>query len=75
MNDALFLFTDGLTEGCPDSAGRTGHALHGLARLRECLSGRRPHAIQEVVDGTVDELLDRRGHTLDDDVVLLGIEF
>ena len=73
--DRLFLFTDGLTEGFPDESGQNGSALRGQTLLRECLGERNQQTIQALVKGTVDGLSDRCGNQIEDDIVLMGIEF
>lgn len=73
--DRLFLYTDGLTEGFPDTHGRRGRALQGLARVRELLDGHGSGPLDDAVRNTVAALQREAGAVLDDDVLLMGIEF
>lgn len=73
--DRLFLYTDGLTEGFPDESGKKGSNLNGTRLMRQHLHDNRAETIQTAVDGLVDELLRRGGASLDDDVLVLGVEF
>lgn len=73
--DRLFLFTDGLTEGFRDEFGRRGRSSYGMALLSECVREEAALDIQETVDAVVKRLLDNAGTPLEDDVVLLGMEF
>ncbi len=73
--ERLFLYSDGLIEGYPDSTGRRGRALWGMGQFRENLKETRSMAISEAVDHIVDQLLDQWSGGADDDIVVLGIEF
>ncbi|MBN1765807.1 MAG: fused response regulator/phosphatase [Sedimentisphaerales bacterium] len=75
--DRLYMFTDGLTEGYPNAAGKTGNRSFGARRLQEQVSliNQRQFSITRSVDYIVDELLNECSGTIEDDVVVLGAEF
>ncbi len=72
--DRLWLFTDGLIESFPDADGQLGNRLWGMEQLASRLGGRRTAPITEAVTSTVGELLDARQGSLDDDIVVIGVE-
>jgi sigma-B regulation protein RsbU (phosphoserine phosphatase) len=72
--DRLFLYTDGVIEAYPDSDGRLGRRRWGMQCLAEALQRCWDRSIRNTVEYVIDELLELRNGTLEDDVVLIGIE-
>lgn len=73
--DRLFLYTDGLTEGIATECGRMGSALDGSTLLRSRLAETAGEPIARAVRLPVERLLTDCACGIEDDVVLLGIEF
>lgn len=73
--DRLLLYTDGLTESYPEPCGKLGSRRFGAERLAEEVRRSRNLPLQEMVNLVVDDLIGERGGEIDDDVVLLGLEF
>ncbi len=72
--DRLYLYSDGLIEGYPDSSGKTGRWSFGKYRLESVLKTTRKKSLGESVDTTMKDLLNACNDT-GDDVMLLGVEF
>lgn len=73
--ERLYLYSDGLIEGYPDDTGQAGRCLWGMEQFRGSLAAKAGMPITETVEAVIDELLVARGGRLEDDVVLLGVEF
>ncbi|MCH9021971.1 MAG: SpoIIE family protein phosphatase, partial [Planctomycetes bacterium] len=73
--DRVFLYTDGLIEEYPDSQGKRGSRIFGAKEFKEQIALRSNDPLQETVDGVVDDLVERCNGKIDDDIVLMGIEF
>ena len=73
--DRVFLYTDGLIEEYPDSQGKRGSRIFGTKEFKEQVALRSNDPLQETVDGVVDDLVERCTGRIDDDIVLMGIEF
>ncbi|MCH9022509.1 MAG: serine/threonine-protein phosphatase, partial [Planctomycetes bacterium] len=73
--DRVFMYTDGLIEGYPDSQGKQGSRIFGAKQFKEQVAIRSGDSLKETVDGVVDDLIERCAGKIDDDVVLMGIEF
>ena len=69
------MFTDGLTEGYHDSAGVTGSRIFGQQQLLKAVEKHGSLSLQKLVDHIVDDLIEECNGTVEDDVVLLGVEF
>lgn len=73
--DRLFLYSDGLIEGYRDALGRRGRPTWGMKQMQRCVQSLRSKTITETVDSIVDELLDETGGMVEDDILVLGVEF
>jgi sigma-B regulation protein RsbU (phosphoserine phosphatase) len=73
--DRLFMYTDGLIEGVPTPTGSTSDRRHGSEWLRRKVSAYREQPIQQAVSQIISELARARNGRLDDDVLLMGVEF
>ncbi|HOW71590.1 MAG TPA: fused response regulator/phosphatase [Phycisphaerae bacterium] len=73
--DRLFLYSDGLIEGYRDALGRRGRPTWGMKQMQRCVESLRSKNITETVDAIVDELLDETGGMVEDDILVLGVEF
>ncbi len=73
--DRLFLYTDGLTESWPNSNGKCGSRILGSTWLAKQVNDRSHHPLSTAVHGIVDEMLSAGQGRVDDDVILMGIEF
>ena len=73
--DRLFLYSDGLIEGYHDAHGRRGRPVWGMKQMQRCVESLRLKTITETVDSIVDELLDETGGMVEDDILVLGVEF
>ncbi|MCP4707451.1 MAG: fused response regulator/phosphatase [Planctomycetes bacterium] len=73
--ERLFLYTDGLIEGYPDSQGNIGSRITGSNRLHEQIKVKAELPLKDMVESIINELLDECNGSIGDDVVLMGIEF
>lgn len=73
--DRLFMYTDGLIEGVPTPTGQTGDRRFGSEWLRRKVSAYRDGPLQQTVSQVISELAQARNGQLDDDVLLMGVEF
>ena len=70
-NDALFLFTDGVTE-----AFNCENQMYGETRLEEKLNSPTPLAAEEMVNGIINDVSDfSEGFPQSDDITLLAIRY
>ena len=72
--ERLFLFSDGLTEGFRDSAGRSGSRLYGTARLLKLMAELADATIDRVVT-SVTRQVEKASDHLADDILLFGCRF
>ncbi len=73
--DRLFLFSDGLIESYPDQNGITGNRTIGLNNLMKQIENAQSATITHAVDTLVRDLIQNCEALIDDDIVLMGIEF
>jgi len=73
--DRLFLYSDGLIEGYRDALGRRGRPVWGMKQMQRYVESLRSKTITETVDSIVDGLLDETGGMVEDDILVLGVEF
>lgn len=66
--DRLWLYTDGLTDGCAPNT------VDGKRRLQKVLDALREEPLEVAADRTVATALQASGGIFDDDVLLLGLE-
>ncbi len=71
----LFLYTDGLTESCPNAEGKTGQRVVGEKYLSQQVTAKRTMPLKKAVDSIIEELLELNNGQVDDDVMLMAIEF
>ncbi len=73
--DRLFIYTDGLIEAYRDEQGRRGRPLFGTGQLRKHLEESRTMSLDDAVSAIIDRVLNENEGKVDDDMVLLGVEF
>ncbi len=72
--DQIYLFSDGLTESYPDEKGKTGSRAIGESYVALKMKNNQELSLQKRIDHIVDDLIHNM-KTIDDDIVLLGIQF
>jgi sigma-B regulation protein RsbU (phosphoserine phosphatase) len=73
--ERLFIYTDGLIESYSDPEGRMGKRIWGVEKLVEQISNRRGDSLENAVNSIIDDLVKQCDGRLEDDVVLMAIEF
>jgi sigma-B regulation protein RsbU (phosphoserine phosphatase) len=75
VGDRLFVCTDGLTEGFLGENGTKLQSAQGMKVFQKLVAGHSDKSIQQLADVIINSLRSETDGPLDDDVILLGVEF
>jgi|GEM_PF-137268 len=73
--DRIYMYTDGIIEGYPDKKGVIGSRAVGMEMFMKHVTRRRNDPVEDVVNSVVVEVEQYNGGAIDDDVIMLGVEF